>query len=95
MQWASNDKLLLTESDKLLRVDSDGQNAVALVSDAQAPVFDQRACGDRYIVFAWAFHNGGSINVYRANADGSSPKQLTSRLIETNPVCSPDQKWGL
>ena len=93
VQWASNDKLLLTESDKLLRVDSNGQNAVALVSDAQAPVFDQRACGDRYIVFAWAFHNGGSINVYRANADGSSPKQLTSRLIETNPVCSPDQKW--
>jgi len=93
VQWASNDKLLLTESDKLLRVDPNGQNAVALVSDGQAPVFDQRACGDRYIVFAWAFHNGGSINVYRANADGSSPKQLTSRLIETNPVCSPDQKW--
>jgi len=93
VRWASNNQLLLTESDKLLRVDPNGQNAVALVSDAQAPVFDQRTCGDRYIVFAWAFHNGGSINVYRANADGSSSKQLTSRLIETNPVCSPDQKW--
>jgi Tol biopolymer transport system component len=92
VQWASNSKLLLTESDKLLRVDPDGQNAVALTNDAQAPVFDARACGDHYIVFTWAFHNGSSINIWRVNADGSSPKQLTSRLIETSPVCSPDQK---
>jgi Tol biopolymer transport system component len=92
VQWASNDKLLLSEPDKLLRVDSDGQNAVALVNDPQAPVFDARACGDHYIVFAWAFHNGNSINVWRANADGSSPKQLASGQLEANPVCSPDQK---
>jgi eukaryotic-like serine/threonine-protein kinase len=93
VQWASNNKLLLSESDKLLRVDPDGQNGVALINDPQSPVFDARSCGDRSIVFAWAFHNNNSINIYRANADGSSPKQLSSKLIDTNPVCSPDQKW--
>ncbi len=93
VEWASNNKLLLSESDKLLRTDPDGQNAVALISDPQSPIFDARPCGERYLVFAWAFHNSNSINIYRANADGTSPKQLSSKLLETNPVCSPDLKW--
>jgi serine/threonine protein kinase/dipeptidyl aminopeptidase/acylaminoacyl peptidase len=93
VQWASNNKLLLSESDKLLRTDSDGQNAVALINDPQSPILDARPCGEHYLVFAWAFHNTNSINIYRANADGTSPKQLSSKLLETNPVCSPDQKW--
>jgi serine/threonine protein kinase/Tol biopolymer transport system component len=93
VRWASSDKLLVSESDKLVRVDAGGQNSVVLVSDPEAAVFDAQLCGDHSIVFAWANHNGGSINIWRANADGSSPKQLTSRLLETNPVCSPDLKW--
>ena len=83
VEWASNNKLLLSESDKLLRTDPDGQNAVALISDPQSPIFDARPCGERYLVFAWAFHNSNSINIYRANADGTSPKQLSSKLLET------------
>jgi hypothetical protein len=93
VQWASNNELLLSESDKLLRTDPDGQNAVALINDTQSPIFDARPCGEHYLVFAWAFHNTNSINIYRANADGTSPKQLSSKLLETNPVCSPDHKF--
>jgi eukaryotic-like serine/threonine-protein kinase len=93
VQWTPDGKLLVSGTDKLVRMDPDGHNATVLVSDTSAALFDARTCGDKYVVFSWAYHGGSTINIWRANADGSSPKQLTSNLIETNPVCSPDGKF--
>jgi serine/threonine protein kinase len=93
VQWTSDGKLLVQGIDTLTRIDRDGQNSTVLISDGGAGVFDTRPCGSRYLVFAWAFHGGNTVNIWRANPDGSSPLQLTSHLLETNPVCSPDQKW--
>jgi Tol biopolymer transport system component len=51
-------------------------------------------CGDRYIVLSWAFHGGTNrAAIWRANADGSDPKQLTHGTFDRFPVCSPDGKW--
>jgi len=92
VRWSANGKLLVSEADKLVRTDRDGGNATVLVSDASAALFDARQCGDQYVVFSWAYHGGSTINIWRAKADGSALKQLTSNPIETNPVCSPDGK---
>jgi eukaryotic-like serine/threonine-protein kinase len=93
VQWTPDGKLLVQAFDTLTRFDRDGQNSAVLISDPAAGVFDTRPCGSRYLVFAWAYHGGNTINIWRSNPDGSSPKQLTSHLLETSPVCSPDQKW--
>jgi Tol biopolymer transport system component len=56
--------------------------------------YDVTACGDRYLVLSWAFHGGtNNVNIWRANADGSTPKQLTSGASARFPTCTPDGKW--
>jgi serine/threonine protein kinase len=93
VQWTSDGKLLVPEIDNLTRIDPSGQNSTVLVSDPNAAIFDPHPCGLRYLVFAWAFHGGNSVSIWRTNSDGSSPKQLTSHVLDTNPLCSPDEKW--
>jgi len=41
-----------------------------------------------------AFHTGtDALNIWRVDADGSNPKQLTTGRFDTIPFCSPDGKW--
>jgi serine/threonine protein kinase/Tol biopolymer transport system component len=93
VQWTPDGKLLIASNDKVTRMDPDGQNATVLVSDPNAGILSLSPCGGRYLLLSWAFHEGRSINIWRTNADGSSPRQLTSQVFETNPTCSPDEKW--
>jgi len=93
VQWTPDGKLLIAGGDKITRMDPDGQNATVLLSDLNAGILSLSPCGDRYLLLSWAFHEGRSINIWRTNADGSSPKQLSSQFFETNPTCSPDEKW--
>ena len=93
VQWTSDSKLLVVSEDKVTRVDADGQNATVLVSDPSAGILSLSQCSDRYLLLSWAFHEGRTINIWRTNADGSAPKQLTSQFFDTDPMCSPDGKW--
>jgi eukaryotic-like serine/threonine-protein kinase len=92
-EWTPDGKLLVSDSAKLTRMDADGQNPIPLVGDPAAGLFSPSSCGDQYLVFGWAYHAGTTINIWRSNADGSAPKQLTSGSFDTNPICSPDGKW--
>jgi len=92
-QWSGDGKLLVSDGTKITRMDPDGQNATVLVSDPAASIVSFAPCGDRYLVLSWAFHQGNSLVIWRINADGSAPKQLSSQFFETNPACSPDGKW--
>ena len=51
-----------------------------LLSDAAAQIAAPAACPDgRYIVFDWLDHAGSNkVHVWRVDADGSNPKQLSS-----------------
>ena len=93
VEWTPDGKLLVSDGEKITRLDADGQNPTVLLGDPNAGLFTLSACGNQYIVFTWAYHAGKSINLWRANADGSAPKQLTSGSFESNPMCSPDGKW--
>src|SRR5579859_4328392 len=93
VQWMPDGKLLVSDGEKITRMDPDGQNATVLVSDPSASILGFSPCGGRYLLVAWAYHQNNVMVIWRTNADGSAPLQLTSQYFETDPVCSPDGKW--
>jgi Tol biopolymer transport system component len=93
VQWSPDGKLLVADGEKITRMDSDGQNPAVLVSDPSAGILGFSPCGDRHLLLTWAYHQNNVIVIWRTNADGSAPLQLTSQYFETDPVCSPDGRW--
>jgi serine/threonine protein kinase len=93
VQWTPDGKLLVSDGDKITRMDPDGQNATVLVSDPEASILSFSPCTDRYLLLSWAYHQGNTTVVWRTNADGSAPRQLTSQYFATDPVCTADGKW--
>jgi serine/threonine protein kinase/Tol biopolymer transport system component len=92
--WTADGNLLFTDGARLWKVTLDGKNATLLLGDPNSFAIAPEACGDRYIVFSWYFRGGGnSAGVWRANADGSNPVQLTSGKRDLYATCSPDKKW--
>jgi eukaryotic-like serine/threonine-protein kinase len=91
--WTPDGKLLVSDAQKITHMDADGGNATTLLVDPNAGVGSFSVCGDRFLLLAWAGHQGNTINIWRANADGSSPVQLTSGFFDVSPQCSPDGKW--
>lgn len=72
----------------------DGEQRSTILNDPDSWITDMARCGDRYIVLSWAFHGGtNQIHIWRTNADGSNPTQLTNGVFASNPICSPDGKW--
>ena len=94
--WASNGDLYFDGGGSVLRISSDGSNRTSLLSDATAEIIRPTGCRDgRYVLFTWAGHGGSTkVNVWRMDADGSNPKQLTDGTLDIAPECSPDGKWA-
>jgi eukaryotic-like serine/threonine-protein kinase len=93
--WASNGEIYFGDDSNLLRASTDGRNRVRLLNDPGAQVIRPRACPDgRYILFVWANHaSNKKVNIWRVDADGANPKQLTYGAIDVGAVCSPDGRW--
>jgi serine/threonine protein kinase len=92
-EWVSNTEVYFDGT--LQRVGLDGSGRTTLVSDPNRKVFRPTPCGEgRYITFVWADHEGsGRPNVWRVDADGSNPKQLTFGKGDVAQQCSRDGKW--
>ncbi len=94
--WMADGALLTTDYTRLLRTDADGKNPTVLVSDPAAGIINPSVCGAQYIVFPWAYHGGAnSIGIWRVNADGSHPTQLTDGVDDGWGFanCSGNQSW--
>ena len=93
--WASDGQIYFDDRSSLLRMSADGSNKTVLLSDAAAQIAAPQACANgRYIVFDWLDHAGSNkVNVWRVDADGSNPKQLSRGTTDELPQCSPDGKW--
>src|SRR6202167_2421241 len=92
--WATDGKLLISDGQSLRQMNPDGGQQSTIVSDSNSWIPDIARCGDRYIVVAWAFHGGtNQVHLWRTNADGSNPTQITNGTFDRFPVCSPDGKW--
>ena len=93
LHWGADGNLLVSSLRRLLRVGADGKNKIQLLADSSAFIADPSPCGTNYLVLIWVGHGGAnSQNIWRTNADGSSPLKLTDGT-DNYPVCSPDQKW--
>ena len=92
--WTANGGFDLFEGADLVRISADGTGKTVLLSGLG--IIGLNACRDgRSLVFSWIGHGGGNqVNVWRADADGTNPKQLSSGKLDLNPECSPDSKWA-
>jgi Tol biopolymer transport system component len=91
LAWLGSGTLVYADfDDELLSVQEDGSRPMLLApgqNDNEGPA----TCGDgRFIVFQ-AYRNE-KLNVWRMEADGSNPTQLTDDPFDYNPECSPDGK---
>jgi len=92
--WTGDGRLLVADSQSVRRMNPDGTQRSTILNDPNSWIVDIARCGDRYIVLAWAFHDGkNDIGIWRANGDGSNPAQLTHGSFDRFPACSPDGKW--
>jgi Tol biopolymer transport system component len=94
LHWSADGNLLLNNFGRLLKVQLDGKSQTQLLADSNARMFTPFSCGANYIVLTWQDRGGAhSRSVWRTNADGTSPLQLTHGDDDRSPACSPDQKW--
>jgi len=92
--WSADGKLLVSDGQGLRKMNVDGGQQTTMLNDPNAWIVDMARCGDRYLVLSWAFHDGTNrTGIWRANADGSNPTQLSKGKFDVAPVCSPDGKW--
>jgi len=92
--WTADGGLLTSDGSRLLRRDAAGKNPVQLISDSTAGILGLSPCGTQYVAIVWAFHGGAnSIGIWRLNADGSHPTQLTDGDLQQFPVCAGNQNW--
>jgi serine/threonine protein kinase len=92
--WAADGGLLVSDGPRLLRLAADGKNQTQLVGDSTAGIVDPSSCGNDHVIFSWFFHGGtNTMNLWRANVDGSGPVRLTEGKRDFRSVCSPDGKW--
>ncbi len=92
--WTVDGKLFVSDGQSVRRMNPDGGNQSTILNDPNSWIVDMARCGDRYLVLPWAFHGGTNrTGIWRTNADGSNPKQLTQGIFDRYPVCSPDGKW--
>jgi serine/threonine protein kinase len=92
--WTAEGKLLVSDGQSVQRMNLDGEQRATILSDPNSWIVDMARCGDRYLVLVWALHGGtNQVHIWRINADGSNPTQLTNGIFDNFPVCSPDGKW--
>ena len=90
--WASDGKLLVSDSSSLVRMDADGNNRTTLISEAG--VGEASTCGTRYLLFPWMLRHGSeAVQIWRTDANGANPVKLTNGKRDFSPACSADLKW--
>jgi Tol biopolymer transport system component len=78
-------------SNEIFSVPSRGGSPTLLTPNSRDS-YSPSACGDGRSIVYFAL-SGSRLNVWRMDADGSNPTQLTSGNSDLGPACSPDGKW--
>jgi eukaryotic-like serine/threonine-protein kinase len=91
--WMPDGKLVIPQGGDVKLVDVAGSEII-LLSDKQGAPNQSAPCGTKYLVYRrFAAAGTASLNLWRADASGANPVQLTNGRNEQYPTCSPDGKW--
>src|SRR5580700_2792860 len=91
--WMPDGKLVIPQGGDVKLVDLAGSENT-LLSDKQGAPNQSAPCGTKYLVYRkFAAAGTASLNLWRADASGANPVQLTNGRNEQYPTCSPDGKW--
>jgi serine/threonine protein kinase len=92
VDWDAHGDLIVTTTNSILRMSPDGSRQAILLNDPSETINASSVCGrSGVILFATHLREGKTTtNIWRIEADGSRPKQLTNGKAEEFPLCSPD-----
>jgi Tol biopolymer transport system component len=94
LSWLTSGTIVYADANgDLFSVQEDGGNRMLLTPGEHGNFFPAACPDGRFIVFD-AYRNE-KVNVWRMDADGSNPAQLTNETLTLLPECSPDGKWVL
>jgi eukaryotic-like serine/threonine-protein kinase len=93
--WDAQGNLLVTAAKSVLRLSNNGKPAATVLSDPAERIFSSSICPSGGPILLSTFGREGktTLSIWRVNADGSHPKQLTTGKDDELPVCSPDGKF--
>src|SRR5580658_172016 len=94
--WDKNGNLLIVAAHQILRISPDGSHQVTVVTDPNAMILHAAAClNGGPIVVNWYGRDGhNTTDMWRLDADGSHPRQISQGADDEAPACSTDAKWA-
>ena len=92
--WNPDGSLIATDGSRLMRLSALGVKQADLVSEPDGDIVGIASCPDGSILVNWAYHSGTEgTTIWKANRDGSNPRQLTRGPNDTSAKCAPDGQW--
>jgi len=93
--WTRDSKMVLDSGSGLGLLDPESGSKSLLVEQAGSLADTPSACANgRYVVFTSVGGKRGRVlNIWRTDASGGNPKQLSDGKVDQNPICSPDGRW--
>ena len=94
VDWDAHGNLIVATSSSLLLLSLDGSQQTTLLSDPSATILSASACRNGGpILLGWYLRGGQTTkNIWRVDADGSHPMQLTKGKDDELPLCALDGK---
>ena len=92
--WDKDGNLLIVGSHQILRTSLDGSHQTKVVTDPNAMIQHAVACPNGGpILVAWYAREGrDTTDIWRLDADGSHPKQISLGADDESPACAADGK---
>lgn len=93
--WTPENQVILEQQDDISLLHTDTGNKSPLTTSQQdsVPTEPSTCAHGRYVVFSTIGHSGAKTTVWRMDADGGNPKQLSDGKNDRRAICSPDGKW--
>ena len=90
--WDVQGNLLATGAGSILRLSADGKPPTTVLGERAGRIFSSSICprGGPILLSTFGREGKNTLSIWRVNADGTHPKQLTTGKDDELPVCSPD-----
>jgi len=90
--WVSNTELLHSDPTGMEHIDKGFKERTTVIGEPG--ILSITSCGTQYLLMEWAFREASNaISIWRTDADGLNPVQLTKGRHDWAPSCSADLKW--